>query len=297
VSKDRTKSSGHSAREIEIGLFAEGIATQYGYDFREYAQSSFSRRVEATTRQLGFRDPLALLSRVLRDPDLFKKVLALLTVPASDMFRDPQVFLALRREVLPLLSTFPSLNIWIAGCSTGEEAYSLAILLFEEGLLDRATLFATDINFQALERAREGIYDARKLPAYKHNYHASGGESNFGHYYSLDYGLIRMRSFLREKISFFEHNLATDDVFAECHLILCRNVLIYFGVDLQLRVTKLFSRALRHGGILCIGPKETLRLEGVARDLQDFDRTYRIFRKTTPLLRARSRREVSHVAH
>jgi chemotaxis protein methyltransferase CheR len=206
-------------------------------------------------------------------------MLQYLTVPVSEMFRDPPYFLALRQHVLPVLQTYPSVKVWIAGCSTGEEAYSMAILLLEENLLDRAILYATDINHASLEKARQGIFAMDHMRDFTRNYQQAGGRRSFADYYTAAYGGALFDMLLREAITFADHSLATDNVFAETHLISCRNVLIYFNRRLQDRALGLFHESLAHRGFLGLGTKESLDFSAYAQRLEPVSRPQRIFRK------------------
>jgi chemotaxis protein methyltransferase CheR len=272
-----------SVKDTEIQLFLEGIRLRYGYDFHGYARASMNRRVEALSCQLGAESPLDILKSVLHDQDEFQKILPELTVTTSEMFRDPHVYKTMREEVIPYLRTFPTVNVWSAGCSTGEEVFSLAILLQEAGLGDRSVIYATDINTRALKRAQDGIYKTEVIKTSTRNYAASGGKESFSRYYTADYGLVKMDSDLLSNVVFGDHSLVSDSSFAECHLILCRNVLIYFNKSLQNRALELFYESLRHGGILVLGSKESLRFSSVAEHFEPVDEKCRIFRKKSHL--------------
>ena len=213
---------------IEIELLLEAIHRRYGYDFRGYAQASLRRRMRAALLRFNCSSLSQLQDRVLHEPAMLTAMMDFLTVQVSDMFRDPAYYQALRRHVVPMLRTYPSLKIWIAGCSTGEEAYSMAILLREEGLLDRALIYATDINGQALQKAEAGIYDLDRIAGFTENHRRSGGSSSLSDYYMAAYGRAVFDKSLRRNIVFSDHSLATDSVFAEVQLVSCRNVLIYF---------------------------------------------------------------------
>ena len=271
--------------EIEVKLLLEGIRLKYGYDFRQYAESSIFRRVEAVARVFESTDILGILRRVLDDRAYFLEVLPYLTVGTSEMFRDPLFFRALRDDVIPVLRTYPTFNIWSAGCSTGEEVFSLAILLREEGLTDRAVIYATDINPRSIKQARDGIYSTETIKTSIRNYQEAGGKSSFSDYYTADYGLAKMNSDLLSNVVFAEHNLVTDQVFAECHLVLCRNVLIYFNKDLQGRVLKLFESSLLHRGFMSLGSKESIRFSDCATSFDTVNDKWRIYRKTSHTLK------------
>ena len=265
--------------ETSVHLFLEGIRLKYGYDFREYSQASLQRRVAALIRHFGMTDPLMVLSRMLQDPAFFRQVLPLLTITTTEMFRDPLFYLGLREKVIPLLRTYPTINVWSAGCSTGEEVFSLAILLKEEQLLERTTIYATDLNSRALKTAQDGIYPSDEVKTSTKNYQEAGGKESFSRYYTADYGLAKMDSSLLNNVVFSEHNLVTDQVFAECHLILCRNVLIYFNKELQEKVLTLFRSSLRYGGFICLGSKETMRFSKWQPSFDVVDEKWRIYRR------------------
>ena len=267
---------------IEIRLLVEAIYHRWGHDFREYAPASLRRRVLHACDRMGVATISALQARVLHDEETFAQLLQYLTVPVSEMFRDPSYFLALRQEVVPHLRTYPSLKVWVAGCSTGEEAYSLAILLQEEGLLDRTILYATDINPVSLDRARKGIYPAANLQAFTRNYQRAGGTGSFAGYYTAAYDQAVFDRRLREGITFADHSLATDSVFAETHLVSCRNVLIYFNRQLQDRALGLFHDSLTHRGFLGLGSKETLEFSAYGHRFDPLVPRERIYRRKGP---------------
>ncbi len=265
--------------DIEIRLLIEAIYLKYSYDFRDYSGASMKRRIHHALRQFECRTVSALQERVLHDPATFMQLLQYLTIPVSEMFRDPDHFLALRQEVVPLLRTWPSIKVWIAGCSTGEEVYSMAILLREEGVLERTILYATDINPHSLEKAKQGIYSMQSMQAYEENYRKAGGRRDFSDYYTAAYGNAIMDSSLRENVTFADHSLATDSVFSETQLISCRNVLIYFNKDLQDRAFGLFHGSLCHRGFLMLGSKETLDFSTYSGRFEVLVRPERIYRK------------------
>lgn len=265
--------------DIELKLLIEAIYLKYNYDFRDYAGASQKRRVLHAVHQLHCESISELQAKVLHDPNVFSEVLQYLTIPTTEMFRDPEYFLALREQVMPFLKTYPSLKIWIAGCSTGEELYAMAILLKEEDLLDRSIIYATDINPQSLEKAKKGIYSLERVRNYTANYIAAGGKHAFSDYYTAAYdGAIFDRS-LCENISFADHSLATDNVFSETHLICCRNVMIYFNQELQERALGLFHESLCHRGFLGLGSKESIDFSCYANAFEGFVKPQRIYRK------------------
>lgn len=273
------------AQEVEFKLLLEAIHLKYGYDFRGYAEASLARRFESLLSKFRLEGFADLMQRLLKEPDFFRTILPLMTVGTSEMFRDPHFFKAVREEVIPALKTFASLNIWIAGCSTGQEAYSVAIMLHEEGLLDRSVIFATDVNPAALKAAREGIFASDMIQLYTKNYVESGGQKAFSDYYTADYGYARMASHLKDNMVFSEHNLGTDGVFSEMHLVMCRNVLIYFDKDLQNRVLGLFRESLRFRGYLCLGSKENIRFSNQAFAFDTVDAKNKIYQKAGGNLR------------
>ncbi len=265
--------------DIEIRLLIEAVFLRYGHDFRDYAPASMKRRVLQAQQKMGLPSISALQERVLHNAAEFAVLLQYLTVPVSEMFRDPAYFLALRHHVVPVLRTYPSIKVWVAGCSTGEEPYSLAILLREEGLLDKTILYATDINHASLERARQGIYSLDSMQAFTRNYQKAGGTRSFSDYYTAAYGGAVFDKTLREGITFADHSLATDAVFSETHLVSCRNVLIYFNRKLQDRALGLFHESLAHRGFLGLGSKETLDFSAFAGRFEAVSRPERIYRK------------------
>ena len=251
--------------ELELVLLLDAIYARYHYDFRQYARASLRRRVAQALVRTECATVSALQERILHEPESFAILLQYLTVQVSDMFRDPEYFLALRNHVLPVLATYPSLKIWIAGCSTGEEAYSFAILLKEERLLDRTILYATDINAEGLRSAEAGIYALDRVRQFTENHRRAGGLGSLSDHYHAAHGSAVMDPALRNAITFSDHSLATDNVFAEVQLISCRNVLIYFDRQLQERALKLFAASLCRRGYLGLGMKETLRFSVLVR--------------------------------
>jgi chemotaxis protein methyltransferase CheR len=268
-----------SVPDIEIRLLVEAVFLRWGHDFRGYAPASLKRRVLQARDRMGAASVSALQERVLHEPDAFAELLQYLTVPVSEMFRDPLYFLALRRHVVPVLRTYPSPKVWVAGCSTGEEAYSLAILLQEEGLLDRTILYATDINHASLDKARKGIFPLDAMQGYTRNYQRAGGTRSFSDYYTAAYGGALFDKALRGSITFADHSLATDSVFSETQLVSCRNVLIYFKRELQDRALGLFHESLSHRAFLGLGSKETLEFSAYAERFEAVSRAERIYRR------------------
>jgi chemotaxis protein methyltransferase CheR len=266
-------------QDLEVRLLLEAIYDRYHYDFRSYAMASLKRRLVQACDALRASTLSGLQERVLHEPESFSRLLQYLTVQVSDMFRDPEFFLALRRNVLPVLATWPSIKVWCAGCSTGEEAYGLAILLQEEGLLDRSIIYATDINGQSLRQATSGVFTLERLRGFTENHRRSGGTTSLSDYYHASGESAIMDAALRRKITFSDHSLATDNVFSEVHLITCRNVLIYFDHALQSRALGLFADSLVRGGFLGLGSKESLRFTEAADLFTDFSLPERIYRR------------------
>jgi len=265
--------------DIELGLLLEAVYLKYGYDFRRYSKAHLKRRIGRRLTLAGLGNIAEMLHRILTDQSFFETLLLDLSINVTEMFRDPPFYLAVRREVIPLLKTYPFVKIWHAGCATGEEVYSLAILLKEEGLYERAQIYATDFNETVLQRAKEGVYPIAAVKEYTANYQKAGGAGSFTDYYTAGYDSVILAAELRKKIVFADHNLATDGVFGEMHLIFCRNVLIYFEKNLQNRVIDLFYESLCPGGFLCLGSKESLRFTGHDAHFEPFRQNEKIFRK------------------
>ena len=270
-----------NSADIEIRLLMEAIYLKYSYDFRDYTGASQKRRVAYALSQLELPNIAALQDRVLHDPAVFAQLLQFLTIPVSEMFRDPPYFLALRQQVVPVLHTYPSVKIWVAGCSTGEEAWSMAILLREEGLLKRTQIYATDINPASIEKARQGIFPLEAVKGYTANYQRAGGSSAFSDYYTAAYGAAKFDPSLCADVIFADHSLATDSVFAETQLVSCRNVLIYFNRNLQDRALGLFHESLCHRGFLGLGSKESIDFSAYATRFDTLAKAERIFRKAS----------------
>jgi chemotaxis protein methyltransferase CheR len=253
-----------SEEEREIRLILEEIFHRYHYDFRSYSLASLRRRLSVACLQLNCPTLAELRGRLLFEHGLFGRLLQFLTVQVSDMFRDPSFFRHMREQIVPVLRTYPSLKIWIAGCSTGEEVYSFAILLREEGLLERTVLYATDINPDALRRAEAGIYPVDRVAVFSENHRAAGGKTSLAAYYAAAYDSVAFDRSLRRNVVFADHSLATDSVFAEVHVVSCRNVLIYFDHALQERALGLMKDALVRRGFLGLGSRETLQFSAQA---------------------------------
>jgi chemotaxis protein methyltransferase CheR len=245
--------------ELELELLLSAIARRYGYDFRQYSPASLKRRVRRAVREEGLKTLSGLQERLLHDPDALGRFITHLSVHVTGMFRDPHVYQAIREHVVPLLRTWPFVRIWHAGCATGEEVYSLAILLHEEGLLDRCRIYATDLSVELLERARQGVYRLSAMRDYTANYHQAGGREDFSGYYRADHRHALLREDIRQPVVFSQHNLVSDGSFNEFHLILCRNVMIYFDKDLRDRVHRLLHESLVLFGVLGVGVRESMR--------------------------------------
>jgi chemotaxis protein methyltransferase CheR len=270
--------SGSAARadDSELELLLEAICRRFHYDFRRYTRSSLQRRLADALSTFGCASLSGLQERLLHDDEAFPALMRFLTVQVSGLFRDPAFFATLRRDIVPILRTYPQLRIWIAGCSTGEEAYSFAILLDEESLLGRAIIYATDINPDSLRIAENGIYPVDRLDKFMDNHRLSGARRPLGDHFTAAYGSVMFNRNLRKKIVFSDHSLATDGGFAEMQLISCRNVLIYFDTVLQNRALALFRDSLCHRGFLGLGAQETLRFADQERDFAELsERWYR----------------------
>jgi len=265
--------------ELEIDLLLEAIQRRYGYDFRDYARASLRRKVRQLAATVGVGHISELVPRLLHEPELFSSVVGAFATPVTEMFRDPLFFKYLREVIVPYLKTWPFVRIWVAGCATGEEVYSLAILLREEGISERCTLFATDFVDPVLRNAREGIFPLRSMKTNIANYRRAGGRETLSNYYHADYDSVIMEADLKKNITFANHNLVTDGVFSEVHLILCRNVLIYFNSALQNRVLELFHSSLLHGGFLALGSKESLHHSACREKFQELEATWKVYRK------------------
>ena len=264
---------------IEIGLLTEGIYRHYGFDFRDYSLPSLKRRVWKRVYAEGLGTITGLLEKVLHDSASMERLLLDLSINTTAMFRDPTFYLSFRQKIVPLLRTYPFIRIWHAGCSTGEEVYSMAILLQEEGVYDRCRIYATDINEAVLQRAREGIFPLNTMQENTSNYIAAGGTGTFSEYYTARYDYAIFRPALRENVVFAQHNLVTDASFNHFNVILCRNVLIYFNNALQDRVLRLFLNSMEMFGILGLGKKETIRYSSVQDSYEEIDAEERLFRR------------------
>ena len=264
---------------LELQLLLEGVYRQYGFDFREYAPASLKRRVWRRVQGENAGSITGLLERVLHDPDVMERLLLDLSINVTAMFRDPTFYAAFRERVVPVLRTYPFTRIWVAGCSTGEEVYSLSILLHEEELYDRTRIYATDINETVLERARQGVFPLEKMKEYTENYIRAGGKRSFSEYYLAKYEGALFDRTLTENVVWAPHNLVQDRSFNTFNVILCRNVMIYFDRALQTRVHQLFYDSLDHLGILALGHKESIRFTGHESAYEDLNTAEKLYRK------------------
>lgn len=271
--------AGLTSEDIEVSLLLEAVYLKYGYDFRSYTKASLHRRIVHHMRSNNYEHIAELQHAILYDGNCFASLLADLTINVTEMFRDPDFYQSFRNRVVPQLRTHPFFKIWHAGCASGEEIYSMAILLKEEGLYDRAQIYATDIDLKVLDKARKGIFSGGFIKKYADNYNKAGGKGDLADYYTAKYDNVMMDSALKKNIIFADHDLATDQVFGEMQVVICRNVLIYFNRALQNRVIQLFHDSLDIGGVLCLGTKESLRFASCADQFDVMDQTFRIYRR------------------
>lgn len=264
---------------IEIELLLQAIFSKYGYDFRNYSKAHVKRRLLNRLSASHLESISEMQYKVLYEPEFFDILLQDLSINVTEMFRDPGFYLAMRKEVLPILKTYPYFKVWHAGCSTGEEVYSFAVLLKEEGIYDRAQIYATDFNRDVIEIAKKGIYPIDRIKEFTANYQAAGGTQSFSDYYMANYNSVIYDQSLKKNLVFAEHNLVTDSVFAEANLIICRNVLIYFNKELQNRVVKLFNESLVNGGFLGLGSKETLQFTEQVNNFDIVNSNEKIYKK------------------
>ncbi|GAB6041045.1 CheR family methyltransferase [Endothiovibrio diazotrophicus] len=269
----------NEAERIEMELLLRAIYRRYGYDFRNYAEASLVRRLRQAQASERAENFSALTHALLHDPAVFDRVLNQISINVTEMFRDPDFYRVVREQLVPALRAQEHFKVWHAGCATGEEVYSMAILLREEGLYPRAQIYATDLDPTALHRAREGVYPIDKIKLYTANYQRAGGQRSFSDYYHADDRFAVLDSKLRENVLFADHNLVTDGVFGEMQVIFCRNVMIYFDRELQNQVLRLFHDSLSPGGFLCLGEKESVRYSLVSERFEDVDKRRRIYRK------------------
>jgi chemotaxis protein methyltransferase CheR len=279
VEQDTAKRDG--VDEIELALLLEGVYRRYGFDFREYAPASLRRRVWRRVHAEGLTTISALQDRLLHDPTCMERLLLDLSINVTAMFRDPSFYVSFRRQVVPLLRTYPFNRIWVAGCSTGEEVYSLAILLQEEGLDERTRVYATDINESVLDRARAGVFPLEKMREYTQNYIKAGGTHAFSEYYLAKYDGAQFQRSLVDNVVFAQHNLVSDRSFNEFNVIVCRNVMIYFDRALQDHVHRLFYESLMTFGVLVLGAKESIRFSPYDDCYEELDATERVYKKVT----------------
>ncbi|MEM7534259.1 MAG: protein-glutamate O-methyltransferase CheR [Chloroflexota bacterium] len=265
--------------EIEFRLLLEGIFDYYGYDFRDYAQDTLKRRVLMLMQQAGIETISGLLSALLHQPALFQRFIEQVSITVSSLYRDPAMFATFRQEIAPILHTYPFIRIWHAGCAQGEELYAMAILLYETGLYDKCRIYATDINNDALHKAKQGIYPAKKVAQYADNYLQAGGISYLSDYYTECYEHIRFQPWLRQNMVFSYHNLAADQSFNEFNVILCRNVMVYFNQKLQTQVHELLYNSLAMFGFLILGHNESLMLTPAIDYYETMNQQERIYRK------------------
>ncbi|QJB57088.1 protein-glutamate O-methyltransferase CheR [Pseudodesulfovibrio sp. zrk46] len=264
---------------LEIKLLLEAIYQKYGYDFREYACAHTKRRLDHRRSLEDISSYSEMMHRVIYDENFFNTLLLDLSINVTEMFRDPWVYNRVRDFVIPHLMTYPFIKVWHAGCSAGQEVYSMGILLEEEGLKERCQIYATDFNERILAKAKDGIYPMDLVRDYTANYQKAGGKYSLSDYYTADYEHVVIKRSLKDQVLFSSHNLVTDGVFGEMNVIFCRNVLIYFNRDLQNRVLKLFRDSLCPGGFLCLGSKESLKFSDVAKDFEVVAEREKIYRK------------------
>ncbi len=279
VTKRCAVTSRRETEKIEIQLLLEAIFLRYGYDFRQYSKAHIRRRIRRHLELSNMENISAMQHRLLTDYDFFQMLLYDLSINITEMFRNPSFYLVIRKHVVPVLATHPFIKIWHAGCATGEELYSMAILLKEEGLFSRLQFYGTDFNDLVLQKAKEGIIPAKAIQEYTRNYQQSGGTHSFSDYYTARYERALLAAELKKKMLFANHNLVVDQVFGEMQMIVCRNVLIYFGKELQDRVIRLFYDSLCRGGILCLGSRESLRFSSLHDSFKQLVETEQIYQK------------------
>ena len=284
VDVDRERALFVESEWLEIRCLLDAVFLKYGYDFRNYARASITRRIRKTVSAMGLDSISALQHELLYDVSVFERLLLDLSINVTEMFRDVSFFKAVRTKVLPMLASQELVRVWHAGCATGEEVFSMAILLQEAGLYDRSRLYATDLNEVVLDKARHGVYPLEDMKQFTINYQQAGGKRSFADYYHADDDSAILDRSLKQNVVFADHNLATDGVFGEMDLVVCRNVLIYFDRELQNRACGLFSNSLGSGGFLCLGSKESLRFFQCADEFDAFVKEERIYRKRSPTL-------------
>lgn len=266
--------------DIEIHMMIEAIERKYGYGFKDYSFVHIKRRVQNALKAFEISNVSALTHKLIYDDCFFFELLQFFSVNVTEMYRDPEFYKAIRKEVVPILKTYPFIKIWHAGCATGEEVYSMAILLKEEGLYDRAQIYATDFNKVVLEKAENGIYPVELLKNYTENYHAAGGKKPFSDYFKARYDAVIFDKSLKKNIVFAAHNLVTDSGFGDMNIIICRNVMIYFNKNLQTKVVNLFTDSLVHKGFLCLGSKESLEYSPGFVNFNTVHKEQKIYTKT-----------------
>lgn len=267
--------------KIEVDLLLDAIYRYHGYDFRNYARVSLKRRLNNMVRYAEVTHISELLNKVLYDKEFFDRFLQEMSISVTEMFRDPHFYLTMRSKIIDILKTYPFVKIWHAGCSTGEEVYSMAILLHEEKFLGKTQIYATDYNPYSLEIAREGVYHLKDIQKYSQSYLDAGGKISLADYYYGKYKSVKFHDFLKEKITFAHHNLVTDTSFGEMNMIICRNVLIYFDKNLQSKVYSLFNDSLIHDGFLCLGTKESMSFSETHPCFELFSDKEKIYRKNS----------------
>lgn len=277
--KAKQQASKEDLVDFEISLLLEAILFRYDYDFSHYSRASLTRRIYNCLEKADLPSIADMISKIIYDSDFFELFLKEMSVTVTEMFRDPLVFKTLRNQVVEQLKTYSRINIWHAGCATGEEVYSLAIMLKEENLLSRCQIYATDFNNQSLAIAEQGIYKADKISGYTRNYILAGGTASFSDYYQANHGHVKMHTDLKQHITFAHHNLIKDQCFAQMHLIICRNVLIYFDKKLQNQVLGLFKNSLFHRGYLVLGDKESLEFSDQLGNFTIVAKNQRIYQK------------------
>jgi chemotaxis protein methyltransferase CheR len=265
--------------DIEIDLLLSALVRRWGYDFRHYVRASLRRRVRQAVAREELQSISQLQDLLLRDSDAVRRFICTLSIHVTSMFRDPDFYVAFRRQIVPLLKTYPFVRIWHAGCSTGEEVYSLAILLHEEGIYDRVRIYATDLSDELLQQAKSGIFPLRAMRDYEPYYKSAGGTAELADYYRSDGERAIVRRDLRRNLVFSQHNLASDGSFNEFHVVFCRNVLIYFDEALRGRVYTLLTESLTRFGVLALGMKETLKYSGFAERFETIDESVRLYRR------------------
>ena len=275
----RKNERGNDVENIEIELLLEAIYRRYGYDFRDYSRAHVKRRILHRLANSGLKSISEIQGQVLHNKDCFESLIRDLSINVTEMYRDPGFYKIVRDEVIPILRTYPYLKIWHAGCSTGEEVYSFAIMLKEEGLNNRTQIYATDINRDVLEVAKKGIYSIENIKNYTANYQKAGGRNSFSDYYIAKYNSVMVDPLLKQNIVFAEHNLVTDSVFAEVNMVVCRNVLIYFNRELQNKVLRLFDKSLVKGGFIGLGNKETLMFTDISSAYSVLSEREKVYKK------------------